>query len=96
LIYETIIINNFDINFFFRTTLKKDVDFIKIDNNKIIPIELKYKERIRNDDLNGLIYFLDKFKLDEGILLTKVLKKKEIINNKKIAFIPFIEFLLNY
>ena len=96
LIYETIIINNFDINFFFRTTSKKEVDFIKIDNNKIIPIELKYKERIRNDDLNRLIYFLDKFKLDEGILLTKVLKKKEIINNKKIAFIPFIEFLLNY
>ena len=96
LIYETIIINNFDINFFFRTTSKKEVDFIKIDNNKIIPIELKYKERLRNDDLNGLIYFLDKFKLDEGILLTKDLKKKEIINNKKIAFIPFIEFLLNY
>ena len=95
-IYETIIINNFDINFFFRTTSKKEVDFIKIDNNKIIPIELKYKERIRNDDLNRLIYFLDKFKLDEGILLTKDLKKKEIINNKKIAFIPFIEFLLNY
>jgi len=74
-IYETIIVNNFDINFFFRTTSKREVDFIKIDNNKIIPIELKYKERIRNDDLNGLIYFLDKFKLDEGILLTKEFKK---------------------
>ena len=96
LIYETIIINNFDINFFFRTTSKKEVDFIKIDNNKIIPIELKYKERIKNDDLNGLIYFLDKFKLDEGILLTKDLKKEEMINNKKITFIPLIEFLLNY
>ena len=95
-IYETIIVNNFDINFFFRTTSKREVDFIKIDNNKIIPIELKYKERIRNDDLNGLIYFLDKFKLDEGILLTKDLKKEEMINNKKITFIPLIEFLLNY
>lgn len=95
-IYETIIVNNFDINFFFRTTSKREVDFIKIDNNKIIPIELKYKERIRNDDLNGLIYFLDKFKLDEGILLTKDLKKEGVINNKKITFIPFIEFLLNY
>lgn len=95
-IYETIIVNNFDINFFFRTTSKREVDFIKIDNNKIIPIELKYKERIRNDDLNGLIYFLDKFKLDEGILLTKDLKKEEMINNKKIDFIPLIEFLLNY
>lgn len=95
-IYETIIVNNFDINFFFRTTSKREVDFIKIDNNKIIPIELKYKERIRNDDLNGLIYFLDKFKLDEGILLTKDLKKEEMINNKKITLIPLIEFLLNY
>ena len=95
-IYETIIVNNFDINFFFRTTSKREVDFIKIDNNKIIPIELKYKERIKNDDLNGLIYFLDKFKLDEGILLTKDLKKEEMINNKKITFIPLIEFLLNY
>lgn len=95
-IYETIIVNNFDINFFFRTTSKREVDFIKIDNNKIIPIELKYKERIRNDDLNGLIYFLDKFKLDEGILLTKDLKKEEMINNKKITFIPLVEFLLNY
>jgi len=95
-IYETIIVNNFDINFFFRTTSKREVDFIKIDNNKIIPIELKYKERIKNDDLNGLIYFLDKFKLDEGILLTKDLKKEGIINNKKITFIPLVEFLLNY
>lgn len=95
-IYETIIVNNFDINFFFRTTSKREVDFIKIDNNKIIPIELKYKERIRNDDLNGLIYFLDKFKLDEGILLTKDLKKEGVINNKKITFIPLVEFLLNY
>ncbi len=95
-IYETIIVNNFDINFFFRTTSKREVDFIKIDNNKIIPIELKYKERIRNDDLNGLIYFLDKFKLDEGILLTKDLKKEGVINNKKITLIPLIEFLLNY
>jgi len=96
LIYENIIVNNFDIKYFYRSPSKKEVDFIKIKNNKIIPIELKYKEKIKNDDIDGLLYFLEKFNLVEGILLTKNLKGERKIDNKKIFYIPYIEFLLTY
>lgn len=93
-ILETILTNNFDFKFFYRTPSKKEIDFIKIENNKIIPIELKYRDNIKIKDLDNLILFLNKFNLNEGFLLTKNLSKTENIGNKKIYFIPFIEYLL--
>jgi len=72
----------------------KEVDFIKIKNKKIIPVESKYSKEVRMKDLRGLIKFMEKFKINEGKVITEDYEKVEKINNKKIKFIPLWKWLL--
>ena len=52
--------------------------------------ETKTKER----EINGLLSCLDEFKLKEGIIITDNLEKEEIIDGKKIRYMPIISWLL--
>jgi predicted AAA+ superfamily ATPase len=70
---------NTDIDFFWRDAYKHEVDFIRVkDNNKIIPIEIKFKDSIDNRDLRNLILFSNKFCLGEGIILSKIQEEKRL------------------
>ncbi len=46
-------INHIETQFFWRKN-KYEVDIISIKENKIIPIEVKYKNNIRTKDMKGL------------------------------------------
>ena len=81
--------------FFWRTPQKDEVDIV-LKNKQIIPVEVKYQNQITKNDFGSLIKFMDKFKLREGILVTKSLLKEEIIEGKKIMFIPAWLFLLAF
>lgn len=58
----------------------KEVDIIL--NN--IPIEVKYKESIKSEELKSVKYFIENFKAKNGVIITKNIEKREDFIN----FIP--------
>ncbi|MDD3645947.1 MAG: ATP-binding protein [Candidatus Gracilibacteria bacterium] len=70
-LYENYIQNYFDFKYFFRFN-NKEVDFIGVsESGDISGVEVKYKERIKKDDLKGLNFFEKKFKIDNKIIISK-------------------------
>jgi predicted AAA+ superfamily ATPase len=74
---------------FYRDAQKREVDFVFY-----LPIEVKYQSTITTRDIENLIYYLKKRKIDEGIVITKDLFDERIVEGKKIIYIPLDVFLL--
>jgi len=53
--------------------------------NKLIPIEAKYKSKVKKEDLKGLLYFMKKFNIPKGYVITKDLEGFY----QNIEFVPF-------
>ena len=76
--------------FYWKSEKSREVDFIVRYNDSLIPIEVKYQNQIKNDDLYGLIDFKKATKTDRGIIVTK--SELKIKNNT--VLIPASLFLL--
>lgn len=70
-----------------------EVDFV-IADEEIIPVEVKYRNQIGERDIKSMLNFMEKGKLNKGIVVTKDLFKKEKIRNKQIIFLPAWSYLL--
>lgn len=70
--------------------INDEIDFIFQKNKKNIPVEVKYRENIKDSDTHKLKDFMSKFDFEKGFILTKDLFKKE----GTIWFIPVIFYLL--
>ena len=57
-----------------------EIDFV-VTNKEIIPVEVKYKNRIAENDKKSLIHFLKKFKKNKAILITKTLYGQEKVSS---------------
>jgi len=90
-IFEARMIISLDAEFFWRDTYKNEVDVVKMIDDKIVPIEIKYS-RIETKPIK---LFMKKFKVDEGIILTYDKEKEIDFNGKKIRAIPFYKYFLN-
>ncbi|MBN2089762.1 ATP-binding protein [candidate division KSB1 bacterium] len=62
--------------FFWRDPYHHEVDFIEIENNQILPIEIKYKETIQSKDINNLLLFSKKFNCKKAIIFKKGVEEK--------------------
>jgi len=93
-VIENLVVLSLKAIFFYRSPNKKEVDIV-LKDKKPIPIEIKYREKINEKDITGLLNFLDRFKISSGIVITKDINEKKIIKNKKVKFIPLIDFLLS-
>lgn len=76
--------------FFWRDSSNKELDFIVEIKDKIIPIEVKFQESIRSDDVKVLRNAIEEFKSPLGILITK----KSINLSDKIVSMPLWLLLL--
>ncbi len=90
---EATIVNSLKKISFWRTP-RREVDII-VRDNKITPIEVKYKGVITKDDTRSIVKFCEKFKVMEGIVVTKNLLEEKEIQGNKILFIPAWLFLLS-
>ena len=70
------------------------MDFVYNDAQILIPVEVKYKEQIKANEVKGLIEFLDLYRLNMGIVVTKDIFKREEIGGYQILFIPIWFFLI--
>lgn len=90
---ESTIANSIDGTSFWRTPQKIEVDII-VEDDIILPIEVKYRREIGKSDIKGLLKFLERFNLNKGIIVTKDLLKIEQIGSKEVIYIPAWLFLL--
>jgi hypothetical protein len=77
--------------FYWLDKNKNEVDVVAVINKKIIPVEVKYTDRIVKSDLSGLRKFMDEFKVEKGLVITKDVLKDE----EDIVYIPAWLFLLS-
>ncbi len=89
-LFENFVVLELDAEFFWRDTYKNEVDIVKIEENKVLPIEVK-SGKIEYDSLK---LFMKKFKVNKGIILTYQAKDKVNFNGKEIEVLPFYEYLL--
>lgn len=94
-IVENLVINSSQARFFWRKGTA-EVDCVLVKNDDIMPIECKYRDNIRKKDIKGLMKFLDKFDVDTGYVVTKDRDLSEIVDDKRIVYIPLWKWLLEY
>src|SRR3989344_7171384 len=90
-IFENVLVLETKADFFWRDAYKNEVDIIVLNNGKIIPIEVKYGEI---KDINGLLKFMDFFKINKGFVISKNKEENKKINSKEVSIIPVLKWLL--
>ena len=94
-IMETLIRSELQAENYWRKN-NKEVDFVIKSGNKLIPVEVKNKERTDKKDLKGLIKFCRVFGMKTGYLINREEDKTVKIDGKTIEVISFTKFLFNY
>ncbi|MBI4154634.1 ATP-binding protein, partial [Candidatus Woesearchaeota archaeon] len=92
-ILESFVLSTIDGKYYWRN-LEKEIDFLKIEDKNILPIEVKNRERVEDRDLNTLKLFMNKYNLKKSLLLYLGVKEIREFDGRKIEFIPFWEWLL--
>src|SRR3989344_5095292 len=77
---ETLVISNINAASFWKNGNEVDV----IHNNT--PIEIKYLEKIKSDNLKSITEFMKKFKVKKGILITKNEEREVKVEEGKIKY----------
>jgi len=82
-------------DFFWRDKQKNEVDVV-LENKTLLPIEVKFQSQINSSDLKGLMKFMEEFGLEKGILATRDVFEKRIIEGKEVLLIPTWLLMLLY
>jgi predicted AAA+ superfamily ATPase len=89
-VIENAILQELGADYYFRNNAT-EIDFIlKMRNEKIVPVEVKYGKV----ELTKFQRALDKIGLDFGFVITKDIYKEEVIKGKRILLIPAWAFVL--
>lgn len=73
---------------FWRGDKNKEVDMVIYDSKKLLPVEIKYSSGVESGDIQGLLDFMDKFKISKGIVVTKDEEKVMKLGAKIIHCLP--------
>ncbi|MEK7168758.1 MAG: ATP-binding protein [Patescibacteria group bacterium] len=71
---------------FWRQRQIKEVDFINLLTESKLPIEVKYQNEIKKQDLENLLYYCKKEKLNKAVIITKNEDATREIEGVKIEF----------
>ncbi|MFO8077963.1 MAG: ATP-binding protein [Thermoplasmatota archaeon] len=88
-VFESILVNQLNAEYFYRDPYKNEVDIIQL-NEPLKPIEIKYGKI----ETEGLLKFMDKKNIKQGIVLTNTIEDTKEFNNKIIQMVPAYKFLL--
>ncbi|MBI4650282.1 ATP-binding protein [Candidatus Desantisbacteria bacterium] len=73
---------------------EKEIDFIVLNDKKILPIEVKITKNIDNKDFKTICEYIYEKKIDYGIVITKNELAKKQVYNQTLYFIPYYLALL--
>jgi uncharacterized protein len=83
--------------YFWRDSHKREVDVVHDDNGKLLPVEIKYQSQINAADTTNLLYFMNRYHLHTGVIITKNLMDKKTVDEKEILYIPaWLALLANH
>jgi len=88
-VFEWLMVMQLKAEFFWRDPYKNEVDIVLVDK-KPLPIEIKYGKI----DTQGILSFMRKFKVNQGVIITQNKEEKHKINNMDVLFTPAFKFLL--
>ncbi len=88
--YQSPLIDPHNRLFFWRTKKDKEIDFIFNQEEKYVPIEVKYRNKITPSDLMGLLTFISTTKSFNGVVLSKNLTSFE---DERYSVLPVSLFL---
>jgi predicted AAA+ superfamily ATPase len=91
---ETAIARHLSEKEFYYWRDKQEVDFVIKEGKEIIPIEVKYQSEIKKKDIIGLLKFMEIYKLNRAIVVSKDILGNREINGVNILFIPAWLFTL--
>jgi len=89
-VFECLIVNQLNADFFWRDSYKNEVDII-IAEDRPIPVEIKYGKI----EIKGLLTFMKKFGVNKGYIISYDKEDKLLIDNFIIEVIPAYKFLLD-
>jgi predicted AAA+ superfamily ATPase len=74
--------------YFWRDRQKHEVDCVLEGPEELVPVEIKYQNRISQSDTKNLVIFMKEFDTPAGILITKDRFDRIIVDGKEILYIP--------
>lgn len=90
-IAENFVFNYFTLkekNIYFWRQRNKEIDFLLEKEGKILPVEVKYQSKIKQEDIKTILYFCRKKKLKEAIIISRDEEKEMAVSGVKIKIIP--------
>ncbi len=88
-VFEWLIIMQLKAEFFWKDPYKNEVDAVLVEKNTL-PVEIKYGKI----DTHGILAFMKKFDIKEGVIITRNKEEKHKIHGSDISFVPAFKFLL--
>ena len=73
---------------FWRDRYKHEVDVVLEDPEGLIPIEIKYRNRIGTPGMKNLLLFMEEYGIRSGIMITKDRFEKTMAGDREIWYIP--------
>jgi predicted AAA+ superfamily ATPase len=100
-VFENSIVLETGSDFFYRDNYKNEVDVIVPleapaagQRSPLLPVEVKFSDAVKQKALNPIQLFMNRNKIDYGIIVTKNTEKEMVINDLRIHFIPAWQFAL--
>jgi len=89
LLLEGYFANLLKAQFFYRSPQKEEVDLVIESQQKVLPVEIKIREKIRMKDLKPLIRFMKRFKCEHALVISKNDDRIEKTENFKLTILPY-------
>ena len=81
-IMENVVASSIDAKHYWRKN-GKEIDFLVIDGKNILPIEVKNKKQLTKNDMKNMKYFLEKYRMEEGIIIYDGEESEEKFTNRR-------------
>lgn len=75
-------------DYFWRDEKKREVDVVRERGNTLIPVEVKYQNRISPSDAKNILAFMDTRHIGTGIMITRNMMEMTTTSGKDILYIP--------
>ena len=89
---EQFYVNFLGATFFFPSPREEEIDIIPVADDKILPVEVKIREKLQKKDLKPIFQFMKKYDIRRGLIVTKYDESFYEENGSKLMAIPYWKF----
>ncbi len=79
----------FKARFFYRSPQKQEVDIITVKHDRLLPVEIKIKEKLRTKDVASVTKFMKHFQCERALVITMNDERVETADGRTITMLPY-------